>query len=82
MARESNANQGIKEVTLSEIYDCIEATYKVSSNESKVPRISASTDDKNVKVTITQAESVSEHAVVQFNYKGIVKTYNVVFVPE
>ena len=63
-------------------YDLYEATYKVSSNESKVPRISASTDDKNVKVTITQAESVSEPAVVQFDYKGIVKTYNVVFVPE
>ena len=63
-------------------YDLYEATYKVSSTESKVPRISASTDDKNVKVTITQAESVSEPAVVQFDYKGIVKTYNVVFVPE
>lgn len=63
-------------------YDLYEATYKVSSTESKVPRISASADDKNVKVTITQAESVSEPAVVQFDYKGIVKTYNVVFVPE
>ena len=63
-------------------YDLYEVSYKVQSNVSKVPTISAAADDKNVGITITQAVSVFQPAVVQFDYKGVVKTYNVVFVTE
>ena len=63
-------------------YDLYEVSYKVQSNVSKVPTISAAADDKNVGINITQAVSVFQPAVVQFDYKGVVKTYNVVFVTE
>jgi hypothetical protein len=35
-----------------------------------------------VKVAIAQAESTSGTAVVKYDYKGIVKTYKVVFAAE
>ena len=43
--------------------------------------LSASATDKNVKVEIIQATSVSGTAIVKFDYKGVVKTYKVVFTP-
>ena len=45
------------------------------------PTVSASATDKNVKVEIIQATSVSGTAIVKFDYKGVVKTYKVVFTP-
>ncbi len=41
--------------------------------------VKASSDNKNVKVDIKQAENVDGNAVVKCNYNGIVKTYTVSF---
>ena len=58
-------------------YDLYEAKYVL--NTSSLPVISASANDSKVKIEIVQAKSISEGAVVKFNYKGVVKTYKVVF---
>lgn len=62
-------------------YDLYEAVYKLPANVTGIPAVSASATDKNVKVTITQATSSSRTAIVTFDYKGVVKTYKVVFNP-
>lgn len=62
-------------------FDLYETVYELPSNTAKVPVVSASATDKSVKVAITQATSVSGTATVKFDYKGIIKTYKVVFSP-
>lgn len=62
-------------------FDLYETVYELPSNTAKVPVVSASATDKSVKVAITQATSVSGTATVTFDYKGIIKTYKVVFSP-
>ena len=59
--------------------DLYETTYKLPSNITGIPTVSASASDPDIKVAITQAESKSGTAVVKFDYKGVVKTYKVVF---
>ena len=61
-------------------YDLYETTYNLPPNTVEIPTILASTSDKNVRIIIAQAESASGTAVVKFDYKGIVKTYKVVFI--
>ncbi len=63
-------------------YDLYETNYKVPSSVTGIPTVSASSNDKNVKVAITQPESNTGTAVVKFDYNGIVKTYNVVLAAE
>jgi hypothetical protein len=62
--------------------DLYETTYKLPSNITGMPTVSASASDPDVKVAVTQAESKAGTAAVQFNYKGVVKTYRVVFASE
>ena len=62
--------------------DLYETTYKLPAGMTGIPVVSASASDKDVKVEITQADSVSGTASVRFNYKGVVKTYKVVFASE
>lgn len=62
-------------------FDLYETVYELPSNTAKAPVVSASATDKSVKVAITQATSVSGTATVTFDYKGIIKTYKVVFSP-
>jgi hypothetical protein len=62
--------------------DLYETTYKVPSNMAEIPVITASASDPEVKITVTQAESKTGTAVVLFDYKGVVKTYRVVFATE
>lgn len=62
-------------------YDIYEAVYKLPAGTTGTPTVSASATDKNVKVEIIQATSVSGTAIVKFDYKGVVKTYKVVFTP-
>ena len=62
--------------------DLYETTYKVPSNMAGIPVITASASDPEVKITVTQAESKTGTAVVLFDYKGVVKTYRVVFATE
>ena len=60
-------------------YDLYETTVKVSpsgtSGRSAV--VSASASDPDIIVIVTQAESRNGTAVVQFDHKGVVKTYRV-----
>lgn len=62
-------------------FDLYETVYELPSNTAKAPVVSASATDKSVKVAITQATSISGTATVTFDYKGIIKTYKVVFSP-
>ena len=62
-------------------YDLYETTIKLPANGNGIPVVTASASDPNVIVAITQAESEFGTSVVQFDYKGAVKTYKVVFVP-
>ena len=62
-------------------YDIYEAVYKLPAGTTGIPTVSASATDKSVKVEIIQATSVSGTAIVKFDYKGVVKTYKVVFSP-
>jgi len=62
-------------------YDLYETTIKLPANTTGIPVVTASADDPNVTTTITQAGSTFGTAVVQFNYKGVVKTYRVTFAP-
>jgi arabinoxylan arabinofuranohydrolase len=59
-----------------------ETTYKLPLNITGIPTVSASASDPDVKVAIKQAESKPGTAVVRFDYKGVVKTYRVVFASE
>lgn len=63
-------------------YNLYEATYKLPSGTAAIPTVSASASDPAVKVAVTQAESKTGTATVQFDYNGIVKTYKVVFASE
>lgn len=59
-----------------------EATYSLPANTTDVPVITASANHEDVKVGITQADALSEPALVEFDYNGLVKTYRVVFATE
>ena len=63
-------------------YDIYQTTYKLPTNITGIPALTASASNPDVKVAITQAESKSGTAVVKFDYKGLVKTYKVVFATE
>ncbi len=58
-------------------YDIYEAVYKVPSGVTTLPKVTASSNNPAVKVTVTQASAASGKAIVKFDYKGVVKTYNV-----
>lgn len=63
-------------------YSTYEAVYKVPPGTTAIPVISASADNPAVKVTVTQAGSLSGKAVVRFDFKGVVKTYHVILEQE
>ncbi|MBP1674231.1 MAG: hypothetical protein H6Q24_369 [Bacteroidetes bacterium] len=60
-------------------FDLFETTYKVMSDMTGIPAVSASASNQDVKVTITQAESKTGTAIVRFKYNGVIKTYRVMF---
>ncbi len=62
-------------------YDLYEAVCQVPSDFNGIPSVSASASNPEVKVAVTQAESKTGTAVVRFDYRGIIKTYRVVFEP-
>jgi len=62
-------------------YDLYETTVKLPENTTGIPVVAASASDPDVKATIMQAASVFGTSVVQFDYKGVVKTYRIVFAP-
>jgi len=58
-------------------YGEYEASYKLAAGTTAIPVVAASSNNPAVKVTVTQAASLSGKAVVKFDYKGVVKTYTV-----
>ncbi|MDR2911503.1 MAG: hypothetical protein LBV47_09125 [Bacteroidales bacterium] len=60
-------------------YDIYETVVKLTENTTKIPVISASASNSDVKIAITQVKSTSGTAIVQCDYKGVVKTYRIVF---
>jgi arabinoxylan arabinofuranohydrolase len=60
-------------------YDLYQATYAVPADVTAVPQVAATASDASVKVNIKQAEARTGTAEVKFDYKGVVKTYRVVF---
>lgn len=59
-------------------YDQYEATYTLPAGTESVPEFTASSNNPNVKIEITQPETTDGKAVVKFDYNGMVKTYTVV----
>lgn len=62
--------------------DLYETAYKIPSAIPGIPSVSASSDNPDVKIAVTQAESRSGTAVIEFDYKGVVKTYKIGFSEE
>ena len=60
-------------------YDIYETSYKVPSTATGIPNVSATASTPDVKIAISQAGTKTGTAVVKFDYKGVVKTYRVVF---
>lgn len=63
-------------------YDQYETTVKLPSGETQIPVVTASTDNKEVKIFIKQAAAEVDAAEVKCDYNGIVKTYKIVFETE
>ena len=59
-------------------YDIYEATYKLPAETTIVPKVTATVDNNDVKIKVTQADSATGTAKVEFDYNGVVKTYRVV----
>ena len=60
-------------------YNIYETMYEIDSNTTEIPIVTATVDNEDVRVAITQAESMEGKAVVNFDYNGVIKTYNVIF---
>lgn len=60
-------------------YDLYEATCNLPANTKQAPAVTATASHPDVKVSIVQAPSLADAAVVKFDYKGMVKTYKVKF---
>jgi len=60
-------------------YDQYEVRYELPADSEGIPAVSGSSDDPDVSVVVNQAESRDGKAVVKFDYRGVVKTYRVVF---
>jgi len=60
-------------------YNLYETTFSLPSGTAAAPVVSASSDQKNVKVHVTQADSPAGTAKVEFDFKGVIKTYNIKF---
>ena len=63
-------------------YDLYETKVTLPANTNQIPVVSASADNNAVKVAVEQAGSTLGTAVVKCDYKGIVKTYKIVFATE
>lgn len=63
-------------------YDIYQETYKILSGTTIIPVVSASANNSKVKVTVTQAATLSGKALVKFDYDGVVKNYTIQFATE
>ncbi len=60
-------------------YDQYQVSYKVPDASTGVPTVTASSNNPDVKITVIQSEILPGKAIVKFDYKGVVKTYNILF---
>ena len=60
-------------------YNNYEVSYAIPAGTNGIPVISASSSNPAVKIAVTQAASIQGKAIVECNYKGVVKTYSIVF---
>jgi arabinoxylan arabinofuranohydrolase len=63
-------------------YDIYQTTFKVPAGTTAVRKVTASSNNPRVMVSVTQAESLDGTALVKFDYNGVVKTYKVVLAKE
>jgi hypothetical protein len=63
-------------------YNLYEVKYKIPAGSSGISKVTASAGNPEVKVAVTQAESETGMAFVRFDYKGVVKTYRILFTQE
>jgi len=63
-------------------YNLYETMYNLPSGTTGIPSVTASASTPEVKVSTQQATSTSGTTVVQFDYKGKIKTYHIIFVKE
>ena len=61
-------------------YDIYEETITLADGCKQLPKVEAYANDAGVKITVTQPDSVNGTAVINFDYNGAVKTYNILFV--
>ena len=54
-----------------------ETTYTIPANTEDTPKVSATSNDPSVKIDVIQPTSGNKKAVVNFEYKGTVKTYTI-----
>ena len=59
-------------------FNLYETTFAVADLRS-VPVVTASSDNKEVQISIAQAETLTDVAIVKFDYRGVVKTYKIKF---
>jgi hypothetical protein len=60
-------------------YNLYETTFRLPTGTTTAPVVSASSDQMNVKVNVTQTNSPAGTAKVEFDLNGVVKTYNIKF---
>ena len=58
-------------------YDQYEAVCTLPAGTETAPKFTASSNNPNVKIDITQPETKDGKAIVKFDYNGMVKTYTV-----
>lgn len=63
-------------------YNLYETIYTLPYGTTTLPTVTASSDHKKVKVNVTQANAITGSAKVEFNYNGVVKTYQIRFETE
>lgn len=54
-----------------------ETTYTIPANTKNTPKVSATSSDPSVRIDVIQPTSGNKKAVVNFEYKGTVKTYTI-----
>ncbi|MDR0895248.1 MAG: hypothetical protein LBN06_08130 [Prevotellaceae bacterium] len=58
-------------------YDQYYAEYALPAGATKAPKVSASSNNSQVGIEVTQPDAKNGKAVVKFDYNGVVKTYTV-----
>ncbi len=59
-------------------YDIYEASVGIAPNTNRAPVLTAASTDPSVKIEYVQPTSPTGTASVKFDYKGVVKTYNII----